>query len=213
MIQINRLPEPAILTTNKAAWLTDLNNAIASKNTKQIKACQKKYGHKKVKDQLELMFSEKCAYCESHINVVTTGHIEHFRPKSRFKSQTFEWLNLLLSCPNCNNKQHKGDKFPSVHAGGRLIDPTVDDPAIYFDFTFDPITQQALVAPRNERGKTTAKLFGLNSRKALMKSRSSLIKKLLLIQTYAQADPAAMNLILEAKNQDQPYLAWVNALI
>lgn len=75
MIQVNRLPEPAILTTKKGTWLADLNIAIASKDPAKIKACQKKYGHKKVKDQLELMFFEKCAYCESHINVVTIGHI------------------------------------------------------------------------------------------------------------------------------------------
>lgn len=213
MIKVNRLPEPAIITKNKATWLIDLNNAIAAKDAKKFKACQKKYGHKQVKDQLERMFSEKCAYCESHINVVTYGHIEHFRPKSRFKSQTFEWLNLLLSCPSCNNKQHKGDKFPSVHAGGRLIDPTVEDPAIHFDFTFDATTKQALAVPRTDRGRTTAKTFGLNSRKALIKNRSSLVKKLLLIKTYAPTDQEASDLITEAKNQDQPYLAWVNALI
>ena len=159
MIHVNRMPEPAILTTKKVTWLAELMTAIASKDPIQIKACQKKYGHKKVKDQLELMFSEKCAYCESHINVVTTGHIEHFRPKSRFKAQTFEWLNLLLSCPNCNNKQHKGDKFPSVHAGGRLIDPSIVNPATHFEFTFDAITQQALAMPKTARGHMTAKLF------------------------------------------------------
>ena len=213
MIKVDRLPEPGILTTKKLTWLTDLNIAIASKDLARIKACQKKYGHKKVKDQLELMFAEKCAYCEVHINVVTVGHIEHFRPKSRFKSQTFEWLNLMLSCPNCNNKQHKGDKFPSVHAGGRLIDPSAENHALHFKFTFDAITQQALAIPKTVRGQTTATLFGLNSRKALIKSRSSLIKKLILIKTYASTDPVANSLIAEAKNQDQPYLAWVNALI
>ncbi|RYH63830.1 MAG: TIGR02646 family protein [Alcaligenaceae bacterium] len=213
MIQITRLPEPKVLATNKADWLKELHKAIASKDLARIKICQKKYGHKKVKEELELMFSEKCAYCESHINIITTGHIEHFRPKSRFKSQTFEWLNLLLSCPNCNNKQHKGDKFPSVHSGGRLINPTIEDPGAHFDFTFDAITQQTLAIPKTDRGKTTAQIFGLNNRKALIKARSSLIKKLIVIKTYAATDPAAKKLIAEAKKQDQPYLAWVNALI
>lgn len=100
-----------------------------------------------------------------------------------------------------------------MYAGGRLIDPSVENPAIHFDFTFDTTTQLALVIPKTDRGRTTAQIFGLNSRKALIKERSSLIKKLLVIKTYAATDPAASNLITEAKKQDQPYLAWVNALI
>lgn len=213
MIFVVRDPEPAILIANKAAWLVKLQTAKMAGNVKLIKYCQKKYGHKQVKDTLVSMFSDKCAYCEAIISGVTTGHIEHFRPKSRFTSLTFEWTNLLLSCPSCNNKTHKGDKFPSVSAGGRLVDPTVDIPATHFDFIYDPTTQQALIIPKTNRGSTTVKLFGLNTRKGLVKVRSSLVKKLIALKTYELTDPVAAVLIAEAKKSDEPYLAWATTLV
>lgn len=213
MISVARHAEPLILIANKASWLIDLKAAKMVGNDKLFKQCQKKYGHTQVKDALVSMFSDKCAYCESIISGVTTGHIEHFRPKSRFLSLTFEWSNLLLSCPKCNDKAHKGDKFPSVAAGGRLLDPTLDNPANHFDFVYDATTQQALIIPKTTRGSTTVKLFALNSRKSLVKVRSSLIKKLILLKTYELTDPDAAALLVEAKKSDEPYLAWANALV
>lgn len=213
MIFVGRSAEPAVLIANKASWLIDLRAAKSAGDDDLFKRIQKKFGHKQVKNTLELMFCEKCAYCESVINVVTVGHIEHFRPKSRFTSLTFEWINLLLSCPKCNDKQHKGVKFPGIYAGGRLINPSDEDPAIHFNFIYDTVTQQALVVPKTIRGQTTERIFKLNSRKALVKARSSLIKKLILLKTYEPTDIRAAALINEAKNINEPYLAWVNALV
>lgn len=213
MILVTRSAEPAILITNKAIWLTNLLAAKAAGDDLLFKRLQKKYGHNQIKAELELMFSEKCAYCESTINVVTVGHIEHFRPKSRFIGLTFAWTNLLLSCPKCNDKQHKGVKFPSVSAGGPLINPSAEDPADHFDFIYNRITNQALVAPKTTRGQVTAQMFGLNRRKALLRERSKNIKRLLALKTYEFSDPIAAALLIEARNSDEPYLAWINALI
>lgn len=213
MIYIVRNAEPPILIANKAAWLVDLQVLKIAGDDKLFKRCQKKYGHKQVKDTLVSMFSDKCAYCESIISGVTTGHIEHFRPKSRFPFLTFEWTNLLLSCPKCNDKTHKGDKFPSVSAGGRLLDPTIDNPTAHFDFLYDSTTQQALIIPKTIRGNTTVSLFGLNTRKTLMKVRSSLIKKLIVLKTYELTDPRAAALLAEAKKCDEPFLAWATTLV
>lgn len=212
MIFVGRSVEPAVLVKNSVSWATELRAARLLKDKDLFKRRQKKYGHVTVKTALEKMFEGKCAYCESHINVVTVGHIEHFRPKSRFISLTYAWTNLLLSCPNCNNKRHKGVKFPNVLAGGPLIDPTKEDPTKHFEFTYDAITGQALAIPITGRGQTTESIFKLNSRKALVKSRSSLIKKILALKVYEATDPTAAALILEAKNSGEPYLAWINAL-
>ena len=213
MISVARTAEPPVLIANKAAWLADLNAAKVACNDKLFKICQKRYGHKQIKETLGLMFSDKCAYCESVINVVTSGHIEHFRPKSRFTFLTFEWNNLLLSCPKCNDKAYKGVKFPGVFAGGRLLDPSLENPAFHFDFVYDPVTQQALIIPITTRGATTVRVFGLNSRKALIKARSSLIKKLIALKTYELTDSFAAALLAEAKQSDEPYLAWATTLV
>lgn len=213
MILVTRSAEPPILIANKAIWTDELFVAKAAGDNVLFKRLQKKYGHTQIKTQLELMFSEKCAYCESLINVVTVGHIEHFRPKSRFLGLTFAWNNLLLSCPKCNDKQHKGVKFPSIFAGGPLIDPSVEEPMIHFNFIYNRITDQALVAPKTTRGQITAQVFGLNRRKALLRARSKSIKRLLALKTYESTDPIAAALLIEARDSDEPYLAWVKALI
>ena len=41
--------------------------------------------------------------------------IEHFRPRSRFPDQSFDWLNLVYSCHRCN--QAKGDNWPGFDDG------------------------------------------------------------------------------------------------
>ncbi|TIP29613.1 MAG: hypothetical protein E5X67_06120 [Mesorhizobium sp.] len=66
-----------------------------------------------VADALNIMFSGKCAYCESSIRAVHPTDIEHYRPKSevlidnkRTKPGYYwlagEWDNLLASCIFCN---------------------------------------------------------------------------------------------------------------
>lgn len=59
--------------------------------------------------------------------------IEHFWPKATFCEKTFLWENMLLVCAGCNRK--KGNRFPLDSDGmPLLIDPSVDDPWLFFDF-------------------------------------------------------------------------------
>ena len=69
------------------------------------------YNKSKIVEVLWKMQFEKCCYCEQKLS--ENGHIkavEHFRPKSIFKSLKNNWPNLLLACAQCNG--HKSDKFP-----------------------------------------------------------------------------------------------------
>lgn len=67
----------------------------------------------------------KCYYCESKISHGAKLQVEHYRPKAKVEAGEndhietrgyywlgLEWTNLLLSCPNCNGKDAKGNKFP-----------------------------------------------------------------------------------------------------
>lgn len=78
------------------------------------------YSHDEVKDQLNLLFGHKCAYCESDIGSVMPLDVEHFRPKGgvispagdlRFPGYWWlasKWENLLPSCIDCNRSRwHK----------------------------------------------------------------------------------------------------------
>jgi uncharacterized protein (TIGR02646 family) len=94
------------------------------------------YSHKSVKDALERLFNQKCAYCETQVTVGHDIEKEHFRPKAMVIENSKElkpgyywlsadWNNLFLSCDHCNQirvehetqygtvlKLGKGNQFP-----------------------------------------------------------------------------------------------------
>ena len=87
---------------------------------------------------LRRRFFGLCAYCEETCG----GHIDHFRPKSRFPELVYVWTNWLFACPECN--QAKGDKW---HERG-YVDPCADAeserPENFFDFD----TRRGHITPR-----------------------------------------------------------------
>lgn len=72
------------------------------------------YQDRSVRDALEAMFRNKCAYCEIRIGAGDESEIEHWRPKGAVKNSdgtreypgyywlAADWDNLLLSCLKCN---------------------------------------------------------------------------------------------------------------
>ncbi|MBI1786218.1 MAG: hypothetical protein HYR60_01540, partial [Acidobacteria bacterium] len=53
----------------------------------------------------------KCAYCESKIDTVAHGDVEHFRPKSVYWWLAYCYDNHLYACQICN-QVFKKDRFP-----------------------------------------------------------------------------------------------------
>jgi uncharacterized protein (TIGR02646 family) len=110
----------------------------------------------RVRPALELLFRNKCAYCEAALTS-SPGDVENFRPKSLVADPdgnregywwlAYVWENLLLACGRCN-RLHKLNKFPiegpraEPFATGDalraelplLIDPTDEDPSEYLSF-------------------------------------------------------------------------------
>lgn len=145
----------------------------------------------------------KCCYCE--MSIPDEGHlkaVEHFRPKSIFKSLTNDWENLLLACPQCNGK--KSNKFPLALSNKvkeakvlhtkydalknrkvrtLLIDPTKIDPEEHLDFKCrDPLEADfGLICPKkaSKYGKHTIKVVGLYDGFYLRRHRTYLRKTLL----------------------------------
>ena len=86
---------------------------------------------KKVREQLENVQDDLCAYCENSLE--DNAHIDHFEPKSRNRSLTFYWENLIVSCTHndsCGNK--KANNFQTY-----WINPYLTDPSGMFKFYTD----------------------------------------------------------------------------
>jgi 5-methylcytosine-specific restriction endonuclease McrA len=130
----NKVPVPAILIDPAGKAAEEISKAIThfTSADKDKPFEFKVYGDKTVKKALTLLFNGKCAYCENKITAITTGDIEHFRPKSQVKraDNTLQkpgyfwlaasWENLLLSCNNCNRKTTQEVVDGSELAMGKL---------------------------------------------------------------------------------------------
>ncbi|MCH8910481.1 MAG: HNH endonuclease, partial [Chloroflexi bacterium] len=102
-----------------------------------------RFRNKQVVRTLWDMQNKKCCYCEQLIPA--EGHakaVEHFRPKSIFKSQRNDWRNLLLACAQCNGK--KSDKFPV------LLSNNVDQPKIIY-LKRKQTAEPAMINPSNDK--------------------------------------------------------------
>lgn len=73
------------------------------------------YRSKDVKEALDKLFHDKCAYCESSYKAVMSAQVEHFRPKGRVVEDSSHkgywwlastWTNLLPSCSHCNISEY-----------------------------------------------------------------------------------------------------------
>ena len=138
----------------------------------------KVYRSRGVKQALLSLFRDKCAFCESRIEVTATMNYEHFRPKAMAVNLNgsitkpgywwlaSEWSNLYASCQACNRT--KGMRFPVVGQRARfesgpdvseekalLLDPCLDHPVNYLIFN-----QNGLVASAPPDSKTLMKLDG-----------------------------------------------------
>lgn len=213
MIRVVRTAEPSYLAKRRTKWLAELREARRLGDKVRFRKLQGRYGHKEIKNALSAMFSTRCAFCESAIEVVAAPHIEHFRPKQRYVSLTYAWNNLLLSCPKCNDGGHKGIKFPKLAQSGPLIDPSLEDPSVHLEFVYDPSMKLATVKPLSKRGQTTVNIFGLNQRPALLRARSELLRNLLALKEFDGINPEVTAILAEARSGGSAYLAWIRKYI
>lgn len=83
----------------------------------QIPAPTKAFDFKLYRDpaicvELDALYHEKCAYCETAYGAASARNVEHFRPKGKIKDAPADhfgywwlasnWANLIPSCPGCN---------------------------------------------------------------------------------------------------------------
>ncbi|MBY0221621.1 HNH endonuclease [Sporosarcina aquimarina] len=165
MIKLTKLNEPGILEENAENWKS-LYLAYKTGDKSVSKNIGTKYSHKEVKTALIKETHGKCAYCESKILHTSFGDIEHILPKSEIPEKCFEWSNLTLACPVCNNR--KRDYYDNNNL---LIDPYEDEPSAHLFFA------GPLVSYISERGNLTGLKIDLN-RTELVENRTKHLKSL-----------------------------------
>jgi uncharacterized protein (TIGR02646 family) len=94
------------------------------------------YGHKDVKTALKKLQANKCCFCEAKVSHISSGDVEHFRPKAGYRSDkrskiiypgyywlAYVWSNLYFSCEICNGREKK-NYFP-LRSEKQRAKPTV----------------------------------------------------------------------------------------
>lgn len=162
MRNVLRSVRPPSLTKNGAKWKTELLAALKSKkrDKKRLERLIGRYRSDDVRTALDTMFQNLCCYCEATVGVVAFEHIEHRRPKAVFPEHAFDWDNLHLGCPRCN--QAKADKWD---AQNEILDCVVDIP-LNAHMTYQPREALGCVRwPLTKRGTTTIEHADLNRRR------------------------------------------------
>lgn len=220
MIRIERTdPDPEVLRTKgkakrRAHSLSYTRTpADYDSGTRTFPFDSKIYGHPEVKERLLAMQHGKCAFCESQIDHISYGDVEHFRPKGGVQQHgcdplikpgyywlAYEWSNLLLSCQLCNQR-HKKNLFPLVDPDTRarshhdkigreapmFIDPAAEDPENLVGFRAEILYG----LDPDGRGEATREALDLN-RPALLERRRDLyaeMKILCDVIALAEAQP------------------------
>lgn len=152
MRNVTRPDKPASLRRNAGKWTRDLVTALRQRNPdpKRLRTLSDRYKCPDVRNVLDGMYSGLCCYCEAEIGVVAFDHIEHRKPKARFPRSCFDWGNLHLGCPRCN--QAKGEKWV---ARNPILDSVADVP-IEKHLTYDMREVLGVVrCATTARGRTT----------------------------------------------------------
>jgi len=174
---------------------------------------------RKVKGYLFALFHRKCGYCESYVEHISPGAVDHYRPKATYRWLAYEITNYIPSCTECNSGG-KGAQFPVV--GGRnatipggetkerpqLLNPcdrAADrDPSKHLRF----ISQRGktdvpgFVKGLTKEGRETIRLCALNERDLLITLReqaqqSAVQQYLLKVATLSERTPEAIKAVIE----------------
>lgn len=189
MICVRKPVAPVVLTTLGTTARVELHTEYSRtptayrRGTKRFEFAKSIYAHDDVKAALRQAQHDKCAFCESRITHIVYGDVEHYRPKGEVRQKitdneqypgyywlAYDWSNLFLSCPLCNQR-FKRTCFPLRVARHRarshkddlnkesplLIDPSTKPEK---DLTF--AGEMAVPNKKSRKGRVTIEVLGLN---------------------------------------------------
>jgi uncharacterized protein (TIGR02646 family) len=205
MIKLDRGSEPEYLTNNKTRWLRELTDAIAKYGGfSKIPPGERDnlirhYKDKLIKSPLIESSHEKCAFCESIPGETNYPEIDHFKPKTRYPLNVFDWDNLVPTCRQCNGHKSAHDTVQEP-----IIDPYKDDPERAFEY--DGFEIKARTGAMNSIAQKTIDVCGLNDQR-LRKQRSDIF---VALQIFEQNLEIAISNNISVRNL-QESLSAINA--
>jgi uncharacterized protein (TIGR02646 family) len=160
MIRVEKPQEPQVLRDNKSVWTAELLQAIHDYGAigKAPKSLLNRYNKDEIRALLFESSYHKCAYCEGNPTGTSYLEIDHFRPKSLYPKETFEWDNMIPSCHICNNTKSTHDTVNEP-----IINPYNTDPETVF--YFDTINIVAIQGCGE--AQKTIEICGLNDMRLL----------------------------------------------
>lgn len=120
-----RLPEPAFLTGRWETWGCEWEARRARDSAAKFQwhEVDGEPVNQKLLPNLKRQTQEHCSFCDIFpVSPPSEDTIEHFRPKSQFPREAYQWGNLYFCCSHC---QRKGSLFDEA-----LLRPDAPD----FDF-------------------------------------------------------------------------------
>lgn len=182
------------------------------------------YNTDEIVNRLYIIYNRKCGYCETKENAGFKLQVEHYRPKAEVKEDEnhpgyywlgYEWSNLLLACPKCNQQGAKGNYFPingdrvndhtSFLTNGKLDktkchageSPLIDEEPLFLNPELDDVEKHLIFLPNGkivgttDRGKTTIQICNLNDeekRNPLIIARKKIVDDVVIEITSVLAD-------------------------
>ncbi len=178
--------------------------ALVSLHWKDVSAQEKE----EIRTHLQQMQGAFCAYCEGYADRKGAPHVEHFRRKSEFPQQEFDWENLFLSCDDPETcGKHKDD--PSIkntydagvpndpYRSGDILDPCRDDPRDCLLFSADGSVYPRPETPaaHQRRASETIRVLGLDHIRLFSQRKQ-------VVATYIASDPDLLS-VLESMTTEE----------
>ena len=196
------------------------SRAIAARNNSPYEYKQALWSE--IKQFLFFISHKKCGYCEANVWIVSSGHVEHYRPRRKVEEDPshpgYYWLaydvdNYIPCCENCNSARGKRNHFPLIAGSPRAIDcsgisdertlllnPFKIDPSLHLVcFGPDIADKFGQIEGLTPEGKESVKVYNLNRGdlvKARQKSYETLRLQLKLAQASADMDDSIRKRIL-----------------
>lgn len=127
-----------------------------------------------------------CAYTEIRLEA-DACHIDHYRKRNLFPELTLDYTNMLVACnAESYSAKHK-DKTVTCKADyDNLINPLVDNPSDYLEFTW---TGTVCAVGQCKKGEQTISYFNLNERSLRERRKTALLQmKTMLDDDLAEED-------------------------
>ncbi len=158
-----RSDAPACIADRQVRWTAKWVQRNALGNRFSWPVYQREKLNKVLLPQLQSDNQFHCCYCDAYpVQGVSSDTIDHFKPKSVYPNEAFDWDNLFYCCSAC--QEAKLERFETG-----LLKPDVQgltfDKFFRFNASTGEIEPNPIASPEDfKRAEVSIQLFGLNEK-------------------------------------------------